>query len=691
MGERRGVASVVGWVAFYAGCAARYALAAVVLFLAVHLTYVLLQGLRAPAGGEAAIRLDPVAEVVREETVAVSGRYQPFSLIQVQVNERLDTVTGTSGDGTFRVQVQLPRQVNVLRLVPVREGRLLKGQAAQATIHSIGDQLLEPRVQCVLEIPTGWLLMGFADARASVEVLDRQRKSVVSAFSDNSGIFNLPVADEVYRRPAEYTLRATTHLAGRAEVGLGLASALTGAAVESIARSVLVDLTPAGRKIELTVEASARLPQVARLLAGNLNEGSFLSAVFGSLTLPPGERGEREVSVQSDGRVSIRWVARLAERAAAGGSLGLLGGPVFYGPGDYPLLTPRDSFSVAWDNPAPTWFSPLPAWVQGKRATWVGPQNDVRLGFSPELAAAQPEPKPEERKQSLSVREILANVRFPVATAVAAQAVLSLIPFAWMLWLIRKHPWVLGSAERSRLATVCLVLGVMSVWYGVHELFNVPAFRGSKLWRYTGQVPNDLPLWACWLAVLATLPLAARLGDRQRDRWVEQVRFEGGRIPFLRPWRWVMAAALGGAAIYLARSAGDWQGWLKSLDLDDRTLSTVKSYWQYFPPGTAPAALAAFLGVLVFGGPSLALSLVCLAAVALAVGLAPALGWSGPALKARLPAAGLCLFLLLQWIAPARALWPRMALGGRPWRRFLLVLSGLLVCFVFAAPKWGLW
>lgn len=684
---------IASLVAFHAATALRLLAAAAIISLAAHVLNTMLQHLRAAAPAPA-IRLNPVPNLLRDNAVTLSGIYEPNAILQIQVNDRIEGVTYTGADGAFHTEVRVPRQVSSIRLFPPGDADESKGASARVAVRSIGEPLLAPSIPSVLAIPSGYLLLGFADADAAIMILDGEQ-IVSRTVADDNGLFAIDVSDEVNRNRSRYTVKATAFAPAALSRSVPLVEAMADARLESISRSTVLDLRRAGRKIEMVLESSARLPYISRLLEGNLQGPRMLDGIFGGLVSLWPRIERREVAVAPGGKVTVRFAMELGEKEEFIGRLGLVGDGKD-GPGHWPLLTPNDSFSVVWDDAPPVWFSPLPNAMEQKRATWTGPGSGVQLGFSAPVVAARDDRKPEADPPP-SLKEILDRIRFPIAANLIANSVLKLVPFFWLVLLLRKYRWFMASppdnegSARSRLIAVCLLLALISLWNQISSPFYLSALLPLRALARVDWSPSmiDVPFWACWLSLLLTLPPAAKLLGRRADGWLEDIHVDRpGRPAFLLARRWILSIPFAAAAAWLVWAKPHRAAWLAPY-LDRRATAALDALAATLPSWPAVAATA--LAVYLFAGAGLAFSLAGVAVAMLAFGFTIARDWAASGLAGGLTVAGLSILVLILCVSPARALWPRPKPGVQPWRRFLLLIPVLLCCLVFAPPKWGLW
>jgi hypothetical protein len=532
------------------------------------------------------VTLDSLPAEVSSTNIHLSGRFEPQQYVEVRVNHQMATTLATSRDGSFETDVAIGKRHNQITVRPISpDGKPDRNAEARLTTVFKSNPPQPPQVSAVMESSAETrILMGTADPNAIFEIEDDAGKTVAYPTGDRTGTFAFMVPTATVERPEQYSVLFGPDLEQR----VSLKSILTQAVKSSISRSVTIEFGSEAANIEMRAKAPLAVPQVRGLILGELNDEEFIHEIFGKVFPYPedllyGEmdRPQRSVTVNENGEADVtvtmhlpfvpgRRGALLVEtsnwRSDPLSHLGIR--PSGEGLGNWPLQTSQDNFTVCFEDFHFDWMRPLPARLDTGEAEWKGPLKEAEIEVVAEPALPvekqdRGDRQPAER--TLTVREVLNDLRFPTLASTVAITLNRSIPFVWLLLLLRAnkslmaHEATSGWRGRSRIATTCLILMVLSVWvvfyrvsFGLRSALSF--ISGSQeTWHDVNSLTVFIALYLSFLIVLR--PFTAAL-EEKADKWLAWSGL--GDLPVSLPWRrrcyWTAGALLAVAIASL------WQG-----------------------------------------------------------------------------------------------------------------------------------
>ena len=365
---------------------------------------------------------------LRPDVVRVTGRWIPGSIVAFKLNDRMEGTRWVGSDGRFTSpELSLPRQSNEVTVISVNPQSglpLVESETRRAIPFSAHSQQ-GPKVDLWLEMPdTRALLLGAADPYSNI-ILEGPGIEPIQGRSDRFGIFALAAPANVVNSPGDFHLGLAT-LVPKGSIWSAPVPLLEDSNKAMLSRSITIKVGQLQSDFELVVNAPAKLPYIARLLQGDMDNDSFVNHVFGKTDFLPyrsdGSALERTTLIGPDGyaRITLKgstkeWSARLSLFSSGSGL------------GQWPLLSPKDSFTVSLDKVITTWTKPLPTTTDGKTMTWTGPLDQIALGVDVPASEAAGQAEDRERSKPGAVADLMSVVGF---------SLLAIIPFVWVIWLV---------------------------------------------------------------------------------------------------------------------------------------------------------------------------------------------------------------------------------------------------------------
>jgi len=530
------------------------------------------------------LSLDPLPVTTDRTDITINGSAKPGETVEVRVNGRSVRNVSVSDEGRYSALVMIGKRSNsILVLAKSKEGNLSGSVSANVAYKSLLPKLPEFLVR--FEKPTGEnLLVGTTDYGEMVYLAEKNGKLMAGslpATGDNTGFVVLEIPADCINHAEEYSVRSNVV----PNDGVTLASLLHNIPLSTISRVTKIDLTEKAFEVAFDLRTASALPQIERLITGEITNAEFIRGIFGrpypypddllddgrflSRSISTTEKGDSElkfvfsVPFMEDERNALRldvesWRAPVTRLMLLGAS----------GLGEWPLLTSNDKFILHFGDIPFTSLQPVPTHIAATEVEWEGPLQNVEIDMTRDepiddfqFRSEKPD-SARENQPAPTVREILNDVRLPVLASTVGWALIQSIPFLWLLFLLRENSALLENPEipewrgRFRTATVCVILAGLSLWYvlyranvGIQEALTlIPSVKRTWL----NADPTEVFL-ALYLSFLIVVRQFIRSLDETTENWLGWSATSGANPP--RRWRqwcfWIFGAVLGIATILL--------------------------------------------------------------------------------------------------------------------------------------------
>jgi hypothetical protein len=448
--------------------------------------------------------LDPIPDALNHAELTVTGWAQPYSMLMVGINERPIVSTYSDSTGHFKTP---------LIVVPPQASRLWVRARTQR-----GEQSVEKPIRFAWDAAVHTPILGIAIYISDIGQLwvtgqttpgVRLRLETESGdaleerlYADGIGIF-----DRFVPLPSEPQGQIVARAIGNNQSLRSAPVPITSLPLTDLPLARTVDIHLASDKTTLAMEIllPAAHPYFRALAQGYMSAGAFTRASFGILHPTPTSLMPTLTIRSADGLVRLEgsWDRQLPGLSLHNDSLFV--GISSKGLASVPFLSVKDQVTLHFDELRPAWFAdPLPVELTADTAIWRGPlpkqetaqqeasqvigfgmpmPQEARLEEPPREQAAAAD-KEELDREPMTLREFLAAFEYreaPDVLRLTSSLLISLIPYAGLLWLGRSPP--LGRVEAwQSFAAATLVLAVWQSWYYFYWLATI----SSDVWLQRG-------------------------------------------------------------------------------------------------------------------------------------------------------------------------------------------------------------
>ena len=464
--------------------------------------------------------------IVNDARVEISGRAEPFSEIELSINERQHERHAKSSDGRFTFyDLMLGRGLNKLRFSnPAKQSSfseyevILQKIPAQDPIVVASQFDAKRRQLNIIGVgePNYVYRVNFGDVsnRIGCDQWGTFLVSINITKSDSIGYF--------LRNTAKDTIGnfAVSVQNGQYAVKTPIALART--------TEVFVDSAASRLRARLSVQMSTRSTLYENLASGLITPRDFANAVFGyfgwqwTIALPEISVGSNCAKIVLEGQTAAYWPGRQFDFVSGFGSMSSM-----------PLFSDLDSLIIHFPKVIDYASTVSPDDYVGDSKIWIGPRSSLpkcnffRPTSVPETAATSREK--ETQKIPKNIKELFFEFAptlfeknaFAKIFDNISWAIFSAIPLLWLFFVARRHGERLGDFQKTLVAVLALLI---FFHFTYHILFigrdfiswiNTPIDTLDKVqdWRLgEWYIPgyNNLSK-LLWVGILLFFPIALNL------------------------------------------------------------------------------------------------------------------------------------------------------------------------------------